>query len=262
MNHSTVALLSLIFLFFTACDTPSEQEPLVADTLVHKIAREAQRKEGKVLPGLQHGFEQSPINIHSSSTAQGHHQITLYYKDEVYKIENKGHTVQLDFQEGSTIVVDDTVFNFKQCHFHTPSEHLIDGQTFAMEMHIVNMMANGTPDSIPQYLVIGVLFKEGKDNKFIAEFLKSIPNEAHTEKEIAVGTVSLHDLFYVVPDSLRGHYYQYRGSLTTPPYTESVRWYIARYIFEASAEQIAAIRKVEGDNARHVKALYGRKVSE
>ncbi len=72
----------------------------------------------------------------------------------------------MDFQEGSTISYDDTIYNFKQCHFHTPSEHLIDSVPYAMEMHIVNMLANAPKDN-PRYLVVGVLFKVGKDNKFL-----------------------------------------------------------------------------------------------
>lgn len=219
------------------------------------------KQQGYALPGLDHGFEQSPINIISSKSKEGKHKITLHYKDEINKIENLGHTVQLDFQEGNSISVDDTTFVFKQCHFHTPSEHLIDGQTFAAEMHIVNIMPNNDKKATPQYLVIAALFKEGKENKFIADFLNAIPKEEHETAELKVGKVKLSDLFGNVTKSIKGHYYQYRGSLTTPPFTESVRWYITKHIFEASPEQIEAINKIEGNNARHVQALYGRLIS-
>jgi carbonic anhydrase len=222
---------------------------------------ETEKQMGYVLPGLDHGFEQSPINIISTADGNSKHSITIYFKDEVNKIENLGHTVQLDFAEGSSITQDDTTFNFKQCHFHTPSEHLIDGMTYPMEMHIVNVMPNEDKTATPQYLVIGVLFKEGKENKFIAEFLNSIPKGEHTSTDLKAGTVKLADLFSAVPKDLKGHYYNYLGSLTTPPFTESVRWYITKHIFEASAAQIEAINKVEGNNARHVQALYGRTVS-
>jgi carbonic anhydrase len=221
---------------------------------------ETKKQQGYIMPGLDHGFEQSPINIISTANANGKHSITLYFKDDVNKIENLGHTVQLDFAEGSTITQDDTTFAFKQCHFHTPSEHLIDGMTFPMEMHIVNVMPNEDKNATPQYLVIGVLFKEGKENKFIADFLSAIPKEEHETASLKAGKVKLADLFGTIPKQLKGHYYNYRGSLTTPPYTESVRWYITKHIFEASAEQIEAINKIEGNNARHVQALYGRTI--
>ena len=127
----------------------------------------------------------------------------------------------MDFAEGSTIVENDTTFAFKQCHFHTPSEHLIDGMTYPMEMHIVNIMPNEDKKATPQYLVIGVLFKEGKENKFIAEFLKSIPKEEKATADLKAGKVKLHDLFGSIPKNLQGSFYYYKGSLTTPPFTET-----------------------------------------
>jgi carbonic anhydrase len=260
-------MVPVIALSVAACTKPAEQETTSDTTAVaNKVSdtapdAELKKQQGYILPGLDHGFEQSPINIVSASNKEGKHNITLFFKDDVNKIENLGHTIQLDFAEGSTITQEDTTFAFKQCHFHTPSEHLIDGMTFPMEMHIVNIMPNEDKNATPQYLVIGVLFKEGKENKFIADFLNAIPKEEHASAELKAGTVKLADLFGAIPKEIKGHYFNYRGSLTTPPYTESVRWYITKHIFEASAAQIEAINKAEGNNARHVQALYGRIVA-
>jgi carbonic anhydrase len=260
MNLGT--LLPVIAILFTGCGGQTAQEKTPANEVnATSPDAETKKQQGYIMPGLDHGFEQSPINIISAANTSGEHTITLYFKDEVNKIENLGHTVQLDFAEGSTITQDDTAFTFKQCHFHTPSEHLIDGMTFPMEMHIVNIMPNEDKNATPQYLVVGVLFKEGKENKFIADFLNAIPKEEHTSGNLKAGTVKLADLFGSIPKEVKGHYYNYRGSLTTPPYTESVRWYISKHIFEASAAQIEAINKIEGNNARHVQALYGRTVA-
>lgn len=218
------------------------------------------KADSTLIPGLQHGFEQSPINIITTATEEGHHTIYLYFQDSIKAIENKGHTVQLDFKEGSTLIQDDTTFEFKQCHFHTPSEHLLDGKGFPLEMHIVNIMPS--TDSIPQYLVIGILFKEGKRNAFIDDFLQAIPKQAHQTKDLPPGQVSFQDLVDSIPHELKGKFYHYRGSLTTPPYTETVRWYVAKHIFEASKEQIEALHAIEGSNARQVQGLYGRKIDE
>ncbi|MCP4265745.1 MAG: carbonic anhydrase family protein, partial [Candidatus Brocadiaceae bacterium] len=57
-------------------------------------------------------------------------------------------------------------------------------------------------------------------------------------------------------------YFFYKGSLTTPPYTESVKWFVMKTIIDASPEQIQQINKIEGDNARRIQALYGRSVSD
>jgi len=267
MKFKILFIFSGILLMLASCGKPSTQKTTSADSTtlndVNATAPDAEtgQQQGYILPGLEHGFEQSPINILSSANEIGKHHITLYFKDEVNKVENLGHTVQLDFAEGSTLVQDDTTFAFKQCHFHTPSEHLIDGLTYPMEMHIVNLMPNDNTSATPQYLVIGVLFKVGKESKFIADFLSAIPKEEHSSQGFKPGTVKLADLFGAIPKEIQANYYNYRGSLTTPPYTESVRWYIAKHIFEASAEQIEAINKIEGNNARHVQALYGRNVT-
>jgi carbonic anhydrase len=261
------ALISLLVVVLVGCGKQAKQEDEASvDSVANDVNATApdaseKRQQGYIMPGLDHGFEQSPINIISTANETGKHNITLYFKDDINKVENLGHTVQLDFQEGSTITQDDTTFNFKQCHFHTPSEHLIDGMTYPMEMHIVNIMPASDPKATPQYLVIGVLFKEGQENRFIADFLNAIPKEEHTAGELKASVVKLSDLFGKIPKEIKGKYYQYRGSLTTPPYTESVRWYITKHIFEASAAQIEAINMVEGNNARHVQALYSRVVS-
>lgn len=267
MKLARILFIPALALLFSSCNKPAKQGEVADSTqAANEVAGTApdaalKQQQGYILPGLDHGFEQSPINIVSTQNDDGKHHITLFFKDEVNKLENLGHTVQLDFAEGSTITQDDTTFTFKQCHFHTPSEHLIDGMTFPMEMHIVNLMPNEDKNATPQYLVIGVLFKEGKENKFISDFLDAIPKEEHETAALKAGKVKMADLFGTIPKEVTGNYYHYKGSLTTPPYTESVRWYISKHIFEASASQIEAINKVEGNNARHVQALYGRTVT-
>ncbi|MEQ9593160.1 MAG: carbonic anhydrase family protein, partial [Cyclobacteriaceae bacterium] len=236
MKLNLSILIPAASMVFVGCGQQSKQEADASDSTraaneVNATSPDAETamQKGYILPGLDHGFEQSPININSTANEDGKHSIKVYFEDEINEIENLGHTVQLDFSEGSTIVQDDTTFAFKQCHFHTPSEHLVDGMTFPMEMHIVNIMPNEDKDATPQYLVVGVLFKEGKENKFIADFLNAIPKEEHTSAELKAGSVKLADLFGAIPKEIKGHYYNYRGSLTTPPFTESVRWYITKH---------------------------------
>ena len=100
----------------------------------------------------------------------------------------------------------------------------------------------------------------GQKSVFIEEFINMIPKEEHSEKTVETGTIHLMDLFNERPLQGKDGYYHYKGSLTTPPYSESVYWYVSKHIYEASPEQIERINKIEGNNARHVQALYGRKV--
>jgi len=221
---------------------------------------QGQKDKHYALPGLDHGLLQSPINILSAQSKTGKHNVTFKYKDEINKVKNLGHTVQLDFAHGNTITFDNKTYEFKQLHFHTPSEHLIDGITYPMEMHIVNTLTGQNKGDIPEYFVMAFHFKMGKENKFISEFINLIPKDANQTQDIVPGIIKLKDLFDQNPREEITSYYHYKGSLTTPPFTESVHWYVLKKIFDASPEQIRQINQIEGDNARHIQARYGRAV--
>jgi carbonic anhydrase len=96
----------------------------------------------------------------------------------------------------------------------------------------------------------------GEANRFLAEFLDAIPDKEGESAELK--EVYFEDGLPPGFDVNNIHYYHYRGSLTTPPYTESVDWLLVKHVFEASREQILRINEIEGNNARRVQALYNR----
>jgi carbonic anhydrase len=228
-------------------NTAAQKDTITGGNMVKSEAPDAITKinQGYALPRYDDGLAQSPINILSDSTLKDSNTFfSIKFNSGITAVENLGHTIQLDFKEGSTTIAGGKTYSSRQFHFHTPSEHMIDGMTFPMEM---------------QYLVIGVLFKMGRENKFIKEFFNAIPQEEGKDT-LPAGAVNFDDLFKTIPKNEPGGYYSYKGSLTTPPYSETVDWIVKKYILEASPEQINAIEKMEGDNARHVQALYSRKV--
>jgi carbonic anhydrase len=239
-----------------------QHEEIAGGNMLKSEAPDAVTKidQGYALPKFDDGQVQSPIDIISDSTIKDNSQfISIKFKTGITAVENLGHTIQLDFKEGSTTVAGGRTYASKQFHFHTPSEHMIDGITYPMEMHIVNVLKDSDEKKNPQFLVIGLLFKMGRENTFIKEFLNAIPKEEGKDT-LPSGTVRFEDLFLTLPKKEDEGYYSYEGSLTTPPYSETVHWIVKKYILEASPEQITTIEKKEGDNARHVRALYARKV--
>ena len=219
------------------------------------------QEQGYALPGTNGGTAQSPINIISSNVQNDPKQhITLKLTGSLIAIENLGHTIQLDFANGSEAIINGQSYELKQFHFHTPSEHLIDGMTFPMEMHIVSKLNDSVKSGGSTFAVVGVLFKIGHENKFLNEFLNSIPQE-EGKANLDQQKVNLNDLFIDIPKGETNAYYNYHGSLTTPPFTESVNWIIRKRIFEASVDQILTIEKLEGNNARHVHTLNERKIA-
>ena len=242
----------------TAC-TSQPDEPCVCEDESEPIVDV--REELYTLPGLDHGLVQSPVNILSDDAVHGRHRVALHYDHSAANVVwNTGTTIELDFPvDGGSITYDGRDFELQQLHFHTPSEHQVDGVTFPMEMHIVNRLKGDAGDGLPHYLVISILFKMGKTDGFISSFLEAVPPKAGARTELEKSTVYLEELF---PDCRMPHYYHYRGSLTTPPHTETVDWLVLKHIKEASQEQIETINSIEGDNARHVQALYGRDIDD
>lgn len=219
---------------------------------------EATASRHGTVPGLQHGLCQSPVNILTRQAEGGRHEIALnFHHAEPNYLQNKGHTIELDFPEGSSIRFDGNDYQLEQLHFHTPSEHQIDGVVYPMEMHVVNIAEPENPDDLPRYLVVSFLYRMGEEDPVIASFLDQVPSEEGGAKPEA-GRV------HVAPADGTPDldYYHYQGSLTTPPYTETVEWLVVQEIHEASPDQIRRIHAIEGDNARRVQPLYGRKVDD
>jgi len=212
-------------------------------------------------PVLDPGQHQSPINIFTKTTLKEFEDqhFVIHFQDKVNAVENLGHTIQLDFAQGSTITANGITYAFKQMHFHTPSEHLIDGVTYPMEMHIVSEEENS---AAPHYLVIAVLFKMGEENRFINEFLNTVPENEHNKANVETDSIKLSKLLSLSPTGDLVHHYHYQGSLTTPPYSENVNWIVLKSIFEASPEQIKAINKIEGNNARHFEPKNDRTIAD
>lgn len=254
-KNITSFLILCLSLLLTSCANLKQ----ITDTITHSSDSSHYKTGLYIMPDLDHGLIQSPINIRSfREQTTNTHEITFHYQDKIKAVENLGHTVQLDFETGSTISYEGLDYDFKQMHFHTPSEHLIDGITFPMEMHIVTSISPKDKNGTPRYLVIGILFKEGKANKFIDEFLNLIPKTEHSLTPLKEDTVKLDDLFS--SDELHdvGNFYHYQGSLTRPPYTETVQWFVFKPVVEASPEQIKTISTIEGNNARHIQGIFTR----
>ena len=217
------------------------------------------------LPGLEDGLMQSPVNILTSKTTSGRHRVVLR-PDGATALENVkiGHSVELDFRPGATLAVDGETYDFIQCHFHTPSEHQIDGMTYPMELHCVNMLQTQDASTRPpRYVVIAFLFKMGAENGFVAEVLKRVPSlpGPRSGGQQDSGRNSRFSVTYLAEQMCDDDlYYFYQGSLTTPPYTETVTWHVLSRIFEASPAQIRTINRLEGNNARRVHMLHDRVV--
>lgn len=216
-----------------------------------KPVEEKQPEHTKVsylIPEHSEGDSQSPINILTSRAVKGKHKVKFHYRSSKEHVDNLGHTVKVTYDAGSSLDYDGERFDLVQFHFHTPSEHLMDGVTYPMEMHLVHAQ-HDQPDHL---LVVGVLFKEGDANRLLSRLIADVPEHAgeHTDKDVRLDASTIFK-----PGE---GYYHYEGSLTTPPYSESVTWLVLDQVHEASAEQIETLNRIEGNNARHIQDQRAR----
>jgi carbonic anhydrase len=196
----------------------------------------------------KNGKWESPIDI-KHVTAADLPALMFNYSVTPLTIIDNGHTVMVTYAAGSTLTVGDNRYELKQFHFHHPSEERIHGKRFDMVVHLVH------EDSRAHIAVVAVLFKQGRENTMIAQLRRSVP----AEKE---HPVTLPDLLINATDILPSNlgYYTFPGSLTTPPCTEGVTWYVAKTPVEMSAEQLDWFAKLYPSDARPVQPLHGRTI--
>jgi len=183
------------------------------------------------------GKNQSPIDLTAAVRADTPELVFEYYSTPVDEINN-GHTIQQNIRPGSFLRIPDRGRNFelKQFHFHSPSEHTVGGQSFAMEMHFVHIDENGA------LAVVGVLVDEGEEHPILKQLWSFMPENVG---ETNMQPIGIEETNLLPPTR---DYFSYGGSLTTPPCSEGVKWIVLKTPIEASAEQIAIFQKRVGPN--------------
>ncbi|HEX3141898.1 MAG TPA: carbonic anhydrase family protein [Rhizobacter sp.] len=194
------------------------------------------------------GQLQSPIDIHGAKVGDLP-AIKFDYKPSPLKVIDNGHTIQVNYAPGSTIEVNGARYELQQFHFHKPSEEKINGKAHAMVAHLVHKGADG------KLAVVAVLLDKGGANPTINTIWKNLPKEK--EKEASVDATV--DAAALLPAN-KG-YYTFEGSLTTPPCSEGVRWFVLKTPVKITESEIVAFGKLYPMNARPTQPLHGRPIS-
>ncbi|MCP4363297.1 MAG: carbonic anhydrase family protein [Chloroflexi bacterium] len=184
---------------------------------------------------------------HAVKTSVNPADIVFNYQPSALNILNNGHTIQANYDEGSSIEVDGKPYNLLQFHFHALSEHTINGNYSPMEMHLVHQSDDGN------FAVVGVMLNNGGENAAYTPMFDNLPAQESEAETIGGVTVNADDL---LPQD-RG-YYRYNGSFTTPPCTEGVSWFVMSTPVELSDAQISAFEQICNGNYRPVQPLNAR----
>lgn len=207
------------------------------------------------------GKFQSPINIIDVETTEGelsHDIVRTEYQvvSHIESITNNGHSIQYNFDADSNyLVLNNAIYRLKQFHFHSPSEHTINGIRYPLEIHMVHYSEEDSA-----YAVFAVLVHQGRSDPAFTFIEKFLPIQKGETK--AIDAHYNFDETYpelVTGDSL--DIYTYKGSLTTPPCTERVLWMVMKEPTNASPEQIELLQQLmPTNNYRETQPLNGRQV--
>ena len=192
------------------------------------------------------GKNQSPIDVSRTIHAMLP-PIEFRYRTSASEIINNGHSIQANYASGSSIAVDGHVFELKQFHFHSPSENHINGRSFPMEAHLVHADGEGN------LAVVAVMFDEGDANPAVASLWKQMPASRGFRSALAsdVNASSL------LPEDRS--YYRFNGSLTTPPCSEGVWWFVMKQPMTLTRAQIELFTDAMGHpNNRPLQPLNAR----
>jgi carbonic anhydrase len=192
----------------------------------------------------------SPINIERAERDRTLGPLSLDLHATAIDLTNNGHTIEQEYEPGSTLTFEGVVYELSQFHFHTLSEHTIKGRRGVMELHaVLSDAATGNK------AVIGQLYEIGSgENPFLAQFDDSLPRNTGDNTSSAT-TINVADGF----ENTKA-YYTYPGSLTTPGCSPIVTWIVLKKRASLSEEQFRRFNDILGHNFRPLQALNDRTI--
>ena len=198
----------------------------------------------------ERGARQTPIDIRDTVVDPRLRRLDLHILETEIALLNNGHTIEQEYENGSELSLNGAVYELQQFHFHTLSEHAVHGHRGVMEQHAVfkNLSDN-------TMVVIGVLYELGRSSRFLDRLIDAgLPRKSGEE------THSTHaiDLSDGLTDT--GACYTYAGSLTTPPCSETVTWFVLKHPATLSKSQFKAFNRILGNNFRPLQERNGRVV--
>jgi carbonic anhydrase len=198
------------------------------------------------------GQRQSPIAIEDSDTLKGPAEaIQFRYTPSKGTVTNNGHTVEVKVYGDNSLTVRGTTYQLVQFHFHHPSEERVNGQAYPMVAHFVHR------NDLGQLAVLAVLLEAGEPNALIQKVWTHMPLDVNDSVRLPPDLIQVNE---VLPKDQR--YYQYMGSLTTPPCTEGVLWLVLKQPVSISREQLRLFGQLYANNARPVQPVHGRPVRD
>jgi len=196
------------------------------------------------------GHEQSPIDIHGAHLNKALQPIEFHYIAGAVTLENDGHTIVAHVNPGSYILAGGVRYDLQEFDFHHPSEEAFNGKLTDMGVHLVHKSGDG------KMAIVAVRFSEdrGSPNAVMSILWSHLPTTAGTTAKV---TEMVNAGGFLPAD--RG-YWTYTGSLSTPPCTEGVRWFVFEDALSVSRDQLRAFIAIFRMNSRPLQDTHGRRI--
>ncbi|MDD5412260.1 MAG: carbonic anhydrase family protein [Methylobacter sp.] len=202
------------------------------------------------------GSHQSPIDLSTNTHERPSNRLKIKYEyDAAPDFFNSGHAAQVNLPSDypGRLFIGKDAYPLIQFHFHAPSEHVIGSKTFPAEIHFVHIREDG------KMAVLGVLLDdqddiENPDFQKILDNMPTAPATHNINSGVRLNPMSL------LPEHKK-HVFNYAGSLTTPPCSEGVNWYVLSEPVNVSKSQITQLESIYNENKRVPQNLNGRTVN-
>ena len=192
------------------------------------------------------GTTQSPIDLNDLTEDSFAPELIFSYGGKAVEVNHNGKVAHVEYEEGNTLTVGTQRYQLASMHIHVHAEHQVEGQLFPAEMHLVHRKEGGFLG------VVGQIYRLGEPDPVVQQLIDAYPEPGQAIKS----GFALDASQFVPGDS---GYYHYDGSLTTPPCTEGVDWYVLREIRNISQEQVNRIAALHnGFNHRPIQARNNR----
>ncbi|VVA90454.1 unnamed protein product [Arabis nemorensis] len=264
MEYSCIFFLFIIFTINVSLSSGATSYREVEDEHEFNYKKNDEKgpeRWGKLKPEWEmcgKGEIQSPIDLMNERVNIVSHlgRLNRNYKPSNATLKNRGHDIMLRFEGGAgSIKINGFQYELQQLHWHSPSEHTVNGRRFALELHMVHEGKNG------RMAVVTVLYKIGRADTFLRMLEKALEGIAVMEE--AEKNVRIIDPKKIKIGSRK--YYRYIGSLTTPPCTQNVTWSVVRKVRTVTRKQVRLLRVAVHDdqnsNARPVQPINKRVVN-
>ncbi|GAA0809355.1 MULTISPECIES: carbonic anhydrase [Psychrobacter] len=198
------------------------------------------------------GKQQSPINITKVTASSAAKPVMDYAKSTDIQIHDNGHTVvYTPTTENNAIILDNERYVLKQFHYHTPSEHQFGSQNYPGEVHFVHANSEGN------LAVVGVMLKIGEANDMLRVLLNGTEMTTQNDNDYTASNIDLSSLAPIMST-----FYHYSGSLTTPPCSERVQWYVSKQPLTLTSDQFKIMSDLYEGNNRPIQPQGSRKVEQ